>query len=329
MMATVEIPKPRELRDYEYLERRRSWSEPDWERYTSNAQTSANGKQLVLRTRRSGRSRSQSRSRSPPAYDNDHERRYYRGRSDSSRASRSNERYARNERQVDLIESKHVNGVWYPGQSKDLTVHSSLDIKEDLEPDIGQFYRLYKIGSFTEARSYFDENLAGHFDKPLVFVMYAEMLFRQGSYHEICDLDAHIMTRFTQDAPKQLHGRILKGFWDLINSMSRHLTMRPNDALDQMIDDVACDLENHITDDERKCIGSVEVNLKSSSQLHCADQLTDRHDFLASSNKKRQAICSPISLQLLSRYEWLPIARDIPSIVAARTSMGYVQFAGI
>ncbi|KAI0140371.1 hypothetical protein BJ166DRAFT_117015 [Pestalotiopsis sp. NC0098] len=156
-----------------------------------------------------------------------------------------------------------VDGIWDPEESNDLTVHLDLDIREDLDQELEEFCRLYRIGSFQKARSFFDRNLAEHLEKPHVFMMYAEMLFHQGSYHEICELDPRALISLSQEAPDHLYCRILKQYWELIYAVARLWTMNPAAFLQDIIRPITKDLESLITKDNGDDIGSTEIAIIS------------------------------------------------------------------
>ncbi|KAF7531166.1 hypothetical protein G7054_g9133 [Neopestalotiopsis clavispora] len=155
-----------------------------------------------------------------------------------------------------------VDGVWDPSQSKNVTVQLNLDISEDIGQEIEIFCRLYKMGSFVKARSYFDENLAVHLNKPYIFVMYAEMLLRQGSHYEICDLDDHVVKRSTERPVQQIHLRSLQGYWETIQLIAqtengRSSVLPPG----HIIGSLQKDLNHLLIVDTNNTIGSIEVGM--------------------------------------------------------------------
>lgn len=249
-------------------ERRQDSRKPHW-LGNDEAQTRTRGDELVLRKRREGRSRQRSRT---PFSHNSFERRRQTSRSPSRyRGREQDERRPIDGYEVRVIEETRVeqtssaptrvDGVWDPGQSKDLTVHMNLEITDDLDEELEQFCHLYKTGCFLEAHSFFDESLADYMHKPHVFVMYATMLLRQGSYHEICELDDSLMRAIPEEASKQIYIRMLVDFWDLTLSAARFKTRHLVHGLKEKIDDLASDLRRLITEKEKEksTIGSIEV----------------------------------------------------------------------
>lgn len=201
----------------------------------------------------------------------------------------------------DVLPRRHVDGIWDPGQSSDLTVHLNLDIKEDLDEEIEHFCYLHRIGSFLEARTFFDEHLVAHMDKPYVFVMFAEMLFRQGNYREICDLDARVITSLHEEVEKPLYVHILKGLWVLMFTTARKWCFQLTEpSWVETFPPVKKDLESFISDTANDSVGSLEVSLNCSLRLYHADRLIDCHRLFIPQDRTRHTTASSHSPWLLS-----------------------------
>lgn len=175
-----------------------------------------------------------------------------------------------------------VDGVWDPSHSNNLVVQLNMDIRDDLSRELEDFCRLYKMGSFIEARTFFEENLGLDLDKPYVFVMYAEMLFRQGSYHEICNLDDYVMRSLSTEAIQQSFSLLLKGYWELIQLMAEVYTKRQTSSSKQKIFFFKEDLRLHLALNGDETVGSLEVRDARLHNLSVANQLIDWHDLQTS-----------------------------------------------
>lgn len=83
---------------------------------------------------------------------------------------------------------KGVQVVLGPESDRDTTVHLELDIEGDVESQLEEFSHLKRLGNFTAAEQYFQNDLYEYLDVPPVAVEYAEMLLQQGAYQRLKDL---------------------------------------------------------------------------------------------------------------------------------------------
>jgi hypothetical protein len=67
-------------------------------------------------------------------------------------------------------------------QTTDITLHSKLEIVEDISVDLEQFSRLCRLGNFAAAKYHFMKNLHDHVDNLYVRVQYMQMLLESGDY---------------------------------------------------------------------------------------------------------------------------------------------------
>ncbi|KAF3010527.1 hypothetical protein E8E14_010187 [Neopestalotiopsis sp. 37M] len=155
-----------------------------------------------------------------------------------------------------------VNAVWGPGQSNDVTVRLEADIREDLGQELEYFSQLYKMGSFTKARAFFDDSLKIHLDKPYVFVIYVEMLFRQGSFYEIYELDDKVMRGPIRGVKEEIYPRLLGNYWHLMRLLSAcRNKMKPLPSLDEITTLLLEDLNRSLTVNTNTSPGSIEIGI--------------------------------------------------------------------
>jgi hypothetical protein len=81
-----------------------------------------------------------------------------------------------------------VNTFFNPSSARDITVHLTLDTEEDIESHLERFSRQKRLGQFKDAEQYFSAHLQNHISLPPVFMDYADMLLRQGSYSRLREL---------------------------------------------------------------------------------------------------------------------------------------------
>jgi hypothetical protein len=100
----------------------------------------------------------------------------------SSRLGRERQRNTdtRTERSQDLFQIIYDASV-----ARDVTIHFNLEVFQDFDAETENFSRLWRLGNFTAARSFFEQNLMGHLSHlshPVVFIQYAEVLLDMGDY---------------------------------------------------------------------------------------------------------------------------------------------------
>ncbi|KAI3316724.1 hypothetical protein HD806DRAFT_516885 [Xylariaceae sp. AK1471] len=115
-----------------------------------------------------------------------------------------------------VLTQRHVDGVWDPAQSRDLTVHLKMNIQEDLDEILEEFCCLQRLGDFNSARSYFEANLEGHVEQPYVLVQYGEMLLEQGDYLSIANLGPINPYHQVEQSSEHHKPLLLSDYWDII-----------------------------------------------------------------------------------------------------------------
>lgn len=72
---------------------------------------------------------------------------------------------------------------------QDATVHLELPITDDLEAELEDFCRLWRMGNFSAAQEYFEDKLMPYSNNPYVFVHFCQMLWNKGDYLAVKGLD--------------------------------------------------------------------------------------------------------------------------------------------
>lgn len=75
-----------------------------------------------------------------------------------------------------------------PSVLQDTTIHLQLDIEHDVEIRLEEFSRLKRLGDFSGAHKYFEENLQEFIHASAVSVELADMLLAQGAYKRLREL---------------------------------------------------------------------------------------------------------------------------------------------
>jgi hypothetical protein len=74
---------------------------------------------------------------------------------------------------------------WNIAQKTDVTLHSELDVTEDISVDLENLSRLARLGNFAAAKYHFTKDLSDHQDNLYVHIQYAQMLFESGNYKSL------------------------------------------------------------------------------------------------------------------------------------------------
>jgi hypothetical protein len=74
-------------------------------------------------------------------------------------------------------------------QTTDITLHSELEIVEDISVDLEEFSRLCRIGNFAVAKYHFMKSLYDHKDNLHVSVQYVQMLLESGDYKTLNSME--------------------------------------------------------------------------------------------------------------------------------------------
>ncbi|KAI2624071.1 hypothetical protein GGS21DRAFT_326625 [Xylaria nigripes] len=108
--------------------------------------------------------------------------------------------------------------IWDPDHNCDLTVHLPMDVHEDLDDFLEEFWRLQRLGDFDSAQRYFEEHLGDHFNDPYVLLQYGEMLLERGDYLGISKLGSlNQRQQVGQESESEREERwLLDDYWDLI-----------------------------------------------------------------------------------------------------------------
>ncbi|KAI0104670.1 hypothetical protein GGR51DRAFT_224720 [Nemania sp. FL0031] len=125
---------------------------------------------------------------------------------------------------AEITVNREVDGILTP-DSGDLTVHLTMDLEEDLEEHLDELNRLSRLGHFSSAKEFFNENLRHHIDNPYVLVQYADLLLHQGDFKGVTLLkdDAIYKREGEQSNLEEL--RILRVYWELLQILAKSHTL--------------------------------------------------------------------------------------------------------
>ncbi|KAJ8119429.1 hypothetical protein O1611_g10615 [Lasiodiplodia mahajangana] len=100
-----------------------------------------------------------------------------------------------------------------------------MDLEEDLEEHLDELNRLSRLGHFSSALEFFNENLRHHIDNPYVLVQYADLLLHQGDFKGVTLLndDAIYKREGEQSSSEEL--RILRVYWELLQILAKSYTL--------------------------------------------------------------------------------------------------------
>lgn len=183
------------------------------------SQKKGKGMQAKLQQQHNSTKNPRSPSRSPPRYQ------YYgahelpppppmRSLSDRFRVDQSNisfpwQKYVPLEQKID--------GTWDPEHSSDLTVHLKLPVQENVEDILEELCRLQRLGHFTSAKQFFDNNLRdGYSRNPYVLIGYAEMLLEQGDYNTLSEINGDLIYDAGRNCKDKHSGDLFIWYWELI-----------------------------------------------------------------------------------------------------------------
>ena len=102
--------------------------------------------------------------------------------------NRATERFSRRNRAHHRVDTTTDNRALFEtvldaNVTRDVTVHFNLPLFEDFDAEVENFSRFSRLGNFTAAREFFEQNLKAHLDHPVVFIQYAEALLDMGDYN--------------------------------------------------------------------------------------------------------------------------------------------------
>ncbi|KAG8162759.1 hypothetical protein KVR01_007237 [Diaporthe batatas] len=94
---------------------------------------------------------------------------------------------------VDVLRlAADVDAVYTSVEARDLSVHLEFDLFRDLDEELEDFSRLFRMGNFIAAESFFESHLKEHMSSdPSIFVQYAEMLLEKGDFKSLLLLDGN------------------------------------------------------------------------------------------------------------------------------------------
>ncbi|KAJ4387574.1 hypothetical protein N0V93_008169 [Gnomoniopsis smithogilvyi] len=110
-------------------------------------------------------------------------------------------------------ESQHVPGIFQTifdvNHPQDASIHLELHITNDLDNELEVFSQLQRLGNFSAAHEYFQNNLEAYLSDPYVFVHFGQMLLDQGNYLAFEEIDSvavfgkeeRTISRFCEDVP--------------------------------------------------------------------------------------------------------------------------------
>ncbi|XDG09472.1 hypothetical protein ABKA04_009087 [Annulohypoxylon sp. FPYF3050] len=93
-----------------------------------------------------------------------------------------------------------------------------MPLEDHLDDDLEEFCRLHRLGDFTSARRFFEENLQSHLDKPHVLVEYMEMLLEQGDYNAIFNMEEESIRCTISRIKDEEDSELLMSYLDLIKA---------------------------------------------------------------------------------------------------------------
>ncbi|KAI1421345.1 hypothetical protein F5Y12DRAFT_768314 [Xylaria sp. FL1777] len=155
---------------------------------------------------------------------------------------------------------QQFDAIWDPAQNRDMTVHLKMDVHEDLTDILEELCSLQRLGDFSSARKYFEEQLGDQVDDPYVLAQYGEMLLEQGDY-------LGILSQYRSGGQYQLKRleterngmRFLIEYWDLIvffsecHCIPRHVKgLILNQETLRLIDEIVTEDQRDITSTELK-----------------------------------------------------------------------------
>lgn len=160
----------------------------------------------------------------------------------------------------DLLKKKGVAGICSE-LTGDLTVHLDFDIEEDLEEDFEELSHLSRIGHFTEARQFFDENLELHMGRPYVLVQYADMLLQQGDYKAVTKLEGDAFYKLANDMPESSEVKLLQWNWELIQIFAKTYTSEHHHRYLTVVFEGSINILVDLAQDPDRTITTTEVSV--------------------------------------------------------------------
>jgi hypothetical protein len=108
-------------------------------------------------------------------------------------------------------------------QTTDITLHSKLDMVEDISVDLEHFSRLCRLGNFAAAKYHFMKYFQDHNDNLYVHVQYIQMLLESGDYKTLNSMEPIPKSMFSR------HEALYRNYKNvMLAAMLRNNTSLPN-----------------------------------------------------------------------------------------------------
>lgn len=155
-----------------------------------------------------------------------------------------------------LLPLPQTDATLRPNMSKNITIDMDLGITKDVDLELEEFSRLRRLGEFTSAQRFLEENFSDRADDPYFFVLHAQLLLEMGDFRSFDKLRPTRVFGDMKDELVQKNQDLPRVSWNLLIL----LVMLPGrDYMQQAvneIDKVLAFLEARVN------IGSMEVCLK-------------------------------------------------------------------
>jgi hypothetical protein len=86
---------------------------------------------------------------------------------------------------------------WNLAHKTDITLHSNLEVAEDMSVELEQFSLLCRLGNFAAAKHHFATALHDHKNNLYVHVQYVHMLLQSGDYKTINSMESISKSMFS------------------------------------------------------------------------------------------------------------------------------------
>jgi hypothetical protein len=161
---------------------------------------------------------------------------------------------------------QEVDGILTPN-SGDLTVYLTMDLQEDLEDQLDELTRLSRLGHFSSAKEFFNENLQHYVNNPYVLVQYANLLLHQGDFKSVTLLKDDVIYKREAEQPNSEELEMLRVNWELMQILAKSHTLDTVLNAPDVFEDVIGVLEDiaESAPPGRPNISSTEVSSHSSS----------------------------------------------------------------
>ncbi|KAI1131398.1 hypothetical protein F5Y10DRAFT_66252 [Nemania abortiva] len=138
----------------------------------------------------------------------------------------------------EITVNRDIDGILTP-DSGDLTVHLTMDLEEDLEEHLDELNRLSRLGHFSLAKDFFNENLQHHIDNPYVLVQYADLLLHQGDFKGVTLLKDDPIFKREGEQSNSEELRILRVYWELLQILAKSYTLDTLSGVTTVLEEAA------------------------------------------------------------------------------------------